>query len=77
MELKTVQIFMVDKEFADRINVALGEIQGKFAIPVVYELQRQSEAQNANPAAFLAELEPHLAVIKGRESVLPGVADVS
>jgi hypothetical protein len=59
-------LVILSKEFLTRINVALGEIQAKFAIPVINELQAWIDKAEQEPHKLLAELEAHVAPIKAR-----------
>lgn len=59
-------LLILSDEFLTRINIGLGEVQAKFAVPVIAEIEIQA-ARAANDAeAFLAAIEAHVAPIKAK-----------
>jgi hypothetical protein len=54
-------LVILSKEFMLRVNMALGEIQAKFAIPVINELQAWADKAETDSAKLLADVEKHLA----------------
>jgi hypothetical protein len=59
-------VVILSQEFMTRINVALGEIQAKFAIPVINELEAWKNKVEAEPHKLLADIEAHLAPVKAK-----------
>jgi hypothetical protein len=59
-------VLILSKEFMTRINVALGEIQAKFAIPVINEMQAWADKAEQEPHKLLADIEAHLAPVKAK-----------
>jgi hypothetical protein len=59
-------VVVLSKEFMTRIKVALGEIQAKFAIPVMAELEAWEQKVVAAPHEVLTAIEAHIAPIKAK-----------
>jgi hypothetical protein len=59
-------LVILSKEFINRIHVSLGEIQAKFAIPVINELQVWFDKAEKEPTKLLADVEAHLLPIKAK-----------
>lgn len=54
-------IVILSDEFLNRIRIALGEIQAKFAVPVLGELELWAAKAKDEPAKLLADVDAHLA----------------
>jgi hypothetical protein len=59
-------VVVLSKEFMTRIKIALGEIQAKFAIPVIAELEAWETKVAQAPHEVLAAIESHIAPIKAK-----------
>jgi hypothetical protein len=59
-------VVILSQEFITRINIALGEIQAKFAIPVINELQAWFDKAEKAPHQLIADLEAHVAPLKAK-----------
>jgi hypothetical protein len=59
-------LVILSKEFMTRIKVALGEIQAKFAIPVIAELETWEQKIASAPHEVLAAIESHISPIKAK-----------
>jgi hypothetical protein len=57
-------VLIVSKEFLNRILVGLSEIQAKFAIPVIQEIEKQAAAADAGAKHWIESIESHLDGIK-------------
>ena len=55
------KLVILSDEFLARVHVGLGEIQAKFAIPVIAEIQNQVDLVEKDVKAFLASVEAHVA----------------
>lgn len=59
-------VVILSEEFMTRINIALGEIQAKFAIPVINELENWLNKAKDEPHKLVVELEAHLVPFKAK-----------
>lgn len=59
-------VVILTEEFMKRINVALGEIPAKFAIPVINELQAWYDMAEKEPTKLLASIKSHLAPFEAK-----------
>ena len=59
-------VVILSDEFMTRINVALGEIQAKFAIPVINEVQAWIDKAEKEPTKLLTEIDAHLAPFRAK-----------
>jgi hypothetical protein len=53
-------VVILTEEFMKRISVGLGEVQAKFAIPVLNELQAWTDLHEKDPAKLIALVDDHL-----------------
>ncbi len=58
------KLVILSDEFLARIHVGLGEVQAKFAIPVLQDIQAQVDLAEKDAKAFLAAVEAHIAPFK-------------
>jgi hypothetical protein len=58
------KLLILSDEFIARLHVGLGEIQAKFAIPVIQDIQAQVDLIEKDAKSFLASVEAHIAPIK-------------
>jgi hypothetical protein len=58
------KLLILSDEFIARLHVGLGEIQAKFAIPVIQDIQAQVDLSEKDAAAFLASVEAHVSPFK-------------
>lgn len=58
------KLLILSDEFMSRVLVGLGEIQTKFGLPVLQDIQTQVDLAEKDPAAFLAAVEAHLSPFK-------------
>jgi hypothetical protein len=54
------KLVILSDEFLARIHVGLGEIQAKFAVPVIQEIQRLVDLAEQDYDKFKAEVDAHL-----------------
>lgn len=60
------KLLILSDEFLARINVGLGEIAAKFAIPVIMDIEAQVSRTERDAEAFLAAIEAHVAPIRAK-----------
>lgn len=53
-------IVILSEEFLKRIHLALGEMQVKFALPVIMEIQAWFDKAEKEPAKLIADVQAHL-----------------
>jgi hypothetical protein len=57
---------ILTEEFLTRIHVALGEIQAKFAIPVINEVQQWIDKAEKEPTKLVADIDAHLVPFRAK-----------
>jgi F0F1-type ATP synthase membrane subunit b/b' len=59
-------VVILTEEFLTRIHVALGEIQAKFAIPVINEVQQWIDKAEKEPTKLVADIDAHLVPFRAK-----------
>lgn len=65
------KLLILSDEFLARLHVGLGELQAKFAIPVISEIQKQVDLFEKDAATFIADVEAHIAPLRAKIAPAP------
>jgi hypothetical protein len=58
------KVLILSQEFLNRIMVGLGEVQSKFAIPVLQDIEKQLAAAEVGAKIWVESIEAHITGVK-------------